>query len=83
MKVKEIKKTVYEAIDGQQFDTESEAKEHEIEIFASSIPIETVATTLKKYCENKKNCEACPFEDKDFYECECKLKREFPVNWDI
>jgi hypothetical protein len=81
MKVKEIKKTVYETIDGQQFDIESEAKEHEAEILSDYITIEAAATVLKKHCEKTMDCSDCPFENKIHYEC--KLKRDMPESWDI
>ena len=81
MKIKEIKKTVYETIDGQQFDIESEAKKHETEILSDCITIEAAATILKKHCKNKTSCDDCPFEHKTFYDC--MLKRDIPEGWDI
>lgn len=81
MKVKEIKKIVYETVDGQQFDIESEAKEHEVEIFSNCITIEAAAAILKKYCENRENCDNCPFEHKTSYYC--ILKRDAPEGWNI
>ena len=51
MITKEIKKTVYETVDGQQFDIESEAKEHEAKIFSNCTTIEDVAAILKNIVE--------------------------------
>lgn len=80
MITKEIKKTVYETVDGQQFDIESEAKEHEAKIFFNCTTIEAVAAILKKYCENRV-CDGCPFRHKtDHY---CILKRYNPEFWNI
>lgn len=81
MITKEIKKTVYETVDGQQFDIESEAKEHEAEIFSNYVTIEAAAAILKKHCENKSACDDCPLKHKTFYDC--MLKRDIPEDWDI
>jgi len=81
MKVKEIKKTIYETMDGQQFDIESEAKEHEAEILSDYITIETAVAILQKHCEKTGDCSDCPFEDTIYHEC--KLKRDMPEDWNI
>lgn len=61
MKEKQITKVVYETVDGQQFDIEKEAKEHEKELFEDTFSLKDIATILKEECKNRATCVGCSF----------------------
>ena len=61
MRVKEIKKTVYETIDGQQFDEKNDAKQHEINLVINNFSEKEIALMLKQICEERHTCTDCPF----------------------
>lgn len=80
MKEKKIRKVVYEAVDGQQFDTKEEAKEHEIELFKDAFSLKELATMLKEECKNITKCECCPFYDNKNFCCRIAIN---PSQWTL
>jgi hypothetical protein len=78
MKEKQVTKIVYETVDGQQFDTKEEAKEHETKLFKDTFSLKELATMLKEYCIGRATCSCCPFYDeKDV----CGLITSTPDDW--
>lgn len=77
MKEKQITKIVFETLDGQQFDTEKEAKEHEKELFEDTFSLKDVATILKEDCKSRATCMGCCFYKGD---SQCALVAT-PQNW--
>lgn len=69
MKEKKITKVVFETVDGQQFDTEEEAKEHEKNLFKDIFSLEGIAVILKEECQKRLNCANCPFYDNENFCC--------------
>lgn len=78
MKEKQVTKVVYETVDGQQFDTKEEAKEHETKLFKDIFSLKELATMLKEECQNSTKCGYCPFFDNK--NCRCLLAST-PDDW--
>lgn len=78
MKEKQVTKVVYETVDGQQFDTKEEAKEHETKLFKDTFSLKELATMLKEECRNSTKCVYCPFFDNK--NC-CCLLAPTPDGW--
>lgn len=78
MKEKQITKVVYETVDGQQFDTKEEAKEHETELFKDTFSLKELAIMLAESCNERSTCAGCPFyEGRDV----CCLNISTPDDW--
>lgn len=61
MKEKQITKTIFETLDGQQFDEKNNAKQHEINLVINNFSEKEIALMLKQICEGRRTCVGCPF----------------------
>lgn len=71
-------KTVYNTIDGQEFEKYEEAMAHE-EKLIECFDIKLLARTLSKYCQ-KTDCDDCAFCE--LFDGNCLLISEEPDFWD-
>ena len=78
MKEKQVTKVVYETVDGQQFDIEEEAKEHEKNLFIDIFSLEGIALMIKESCIERGKCMCCPFYDSRGF---CGLVTTTPEKW--
>lgn len=72
-------KIVYEAQDGTIFLTEEACKEYEEKLNLESERILKAAREIQEVCLYTSCCD-CPFTDSDG---DCRLKENFPSQWDL
>ena len=70
------KKVTYVALDGKEFDTENECREHE-ESRKDLINLYRAIDTIQNYCKNS-GCHTCPFFNGD-----CIFTEDTPNNWEV
>lgn len=61
MKEKQVTKTIFETLDGKQFDKKDDAKQHETNLIIKNFSGKEIALMLKQICEEKWSCVGCPF----------------------
>ena len=83
--MKEIKvtKTMYEAIDGRYFETQAEAKDHEMKLELHK-DIISCAMRIREMCDKYVNeyeecSSSCPFKK----EYDCCLLDNYPCDWKL
>lgn len=61
MKTKQITKTIFETLDGRQFDKKEDAKRHETSLIINNFSEKEIALMLKQICEDRCDCVGCSF----------------------
>jgi hypothetical protein len=61
MKEKKITKTIFETLDGKQFDKKDDAKQHETDLVINNFSEKEIALMLKDICIERTSCVGCPF----------------------
>jgi len=59
MKTKQV--TIFETLDGKQFDKKDDAKQHEIDLVINNFSEKEIALMLKNMCKERAGCVGCPF----------------------
>lgn len=73
------KRIVYEAEDGTIFFTEEACKEYEERLHIPPEHMLIVAKEIQDFCSHSA-CYKCPFVTDN---CECKLKKDYPNQWEL
>lgn len=78
MKEKQVTKTIFETLDGKQFDKKDDAKQHETNLFLNNFSQKEIAIMLREICKERVGCAGCPFyEGRDV----CVLVTTTPDEW--